>query len=84
MGKNHSSRSQPPRWPSRRARRLLAAGHMGILFCLCLLWILLDSPLRGEALLYAGAYAGSVGGFGAILWGVALGMDWLERFYSPK
>ena len=67
-----------------RAVRLLAAGHMGILFCLCLLWILWDSPLSGEVLLYAHAYGRAVGVFGVVLWGVALGLDWLERFYKPK
>ena len=84
MEKNHSSKGHRPRWLSRRAGRMLAAGHMGILFCLCLLWILWDSPLRGEALLYGEAYIRSVGGFGVILWGVALGMDWLERLYPQK
>ena len=84
MGKNHSAGRQRPRWLSLRGRRILAAGHMGIVFCLCILWILLDSPMRGEALLYADTYAGSVGGFGVILWGTALGMDWLERLYPPK
>jgi hypothetical protein len=39
----------------------------------------LDSPLRGEALLYADAYAGSVGGYVTVLWGVVLGIDLLER-----
>ena len=66
------------------AERLLAAGHMGVALCLCCLRILLDSPLRGEALLYADAYAGSVGGFVAVLGGVALGIDWLERVYPSK
>lgn len=61
------------------ARQILAAGHMGLLLCLCCLWILLDSPLRGEALLYADAYAGSVGGYVTVLWGVVLGIDLLER-----
>lgn len=84
MGRNHSSKGHRPRWLSRRAGRLLAAGHMGILFCLCLLWILWDSPLQGEALLYGEAYIRSVGGFCVILWGVALGMDWLERLYPQK
>ena len=65
-------------------RRVLWIGHMGILFCLCCLWILWDSPLRGEVLLYADSYARSVGRFGVFLWGVALVMDWLERFYRPK
>ena len=37
------------------ARRTLTAGHLGLVLCLCCLWILLDSPLRGEALLYAEA-----------------------------
>ena len=67
-----------------RAVRLLAVGHMGILFCLCLLWILWDSPLRGEVLLYAHAYGRALGVFWIVLWGVALVMDWLERFYRPK
>ena len=61
------------------ARQILAAGHMGLLLCLCCLWILLDSPLRGEALLYADAYAGAVGGYVTVLWGVALGIDLLDR-----
>ena len=61
------------------AERLLTAGHMGILLCLCSLWILLDSPLRGEALLYADTYAGAVGGYVTVLWGVTLGIDLLER-----
>lgn len=73
----------PPRSTGWRLRpcagRLLAAGHMGVLLCLCVLHILLDSPLRGEALLYADAYAGSVGGYYVVLWGAALGVDWLER-----
>ena len=64
------------------ARQILAAGHMELLLCLCCLWILLDSPLRGEALLYADAYAGSVGGYVTVLWGVALGIDLLERVYG--
>ena len=64
------------------ARRTLTAGHMGLVLCLCCLWILLDSPLRGEALLYAEAYAGSVGGYLTVLWGAALGMDLLERVYG--
>ena len=61
------------------AERLLTAGHMGILLCLCSLWILLDSPLRGEALLYADTYAGAVGGDVTGLGGGALGIDLLER-----
>ena len=61
------------------SKRVLAVGHMGILLSLGCLRILLDSPLRGEALLYAEAYAGSVGGFLVVLWGVALGIDLLER-----
>ena len=61
------------------SKRVLAVGHMGILLSLCCLWILFDSPLRGEAMLYAEAYAGSVGGFFTVLWGVALGIDLLER-----
>jgi hypothetical protein len=64
------------------ARQILAAGHMGLLLCLCCLWILLDSPLRGEALLYADTYVGSVGGYFTVLWGVALGIDLLERVYG--
>ena len=64
------------------ARQILAAGHMGLLLCLCCLWILLDSPLRGEALLYADAYAGAVGGYLTVLWGVVLGIDLLERVYG--
>ena len=64
------------------ARQILAAGYMGLLLCLCCLWILLDSPLRGEALLYADAYAGAVGGYVTVLWGVALGIDLLERVYG--
>lgn len=64
------------------ARRTLTAGHMGLVLCLCCLWILLDSPLRGEALLYAEVYAGSVGGYLTVLWGAALGMDLLERVYG--
>ena len=66
------------------AVRLLAVGHMGILFCLCLLWILWDSPLRGEVLLYAHAYGRALGVFWIVLWGAALSIDWLERFYRPK
>jgi len=84
MGRNHSHGSRPTRWLSRRAGRMLAAGHMGILFCLCLLWILWDSPLQGAAPLYGEAYIRSVGGVCVILWGVALGMDWLERLYPQK
>ena len=84
MKKSLSPKHKKPPRMSRRAARMLAVGHMGILLCLCLLWILLDSPLRGEAILYADAYARSVGGFGVILWVVALGIDWLERFYRPK
>jgi hypothetical protein len=42
----------------------------------------LDSPLRGEALLYADAYAGAVGGYVTVLWGVVLGIDLLERVYG--
>ena len=77
-----------PRPPRRRwrlcahARSLLAAGHMLTALCLCCLRILLDSPLRGEALLYADAYAGAVGGYLTVLWGVALGIDLLERVYG--
>jgi hypothetical protein len=55
---------------------------MGILLCLCSLWILWDSPLRGEILLYADTYAGAVGGYVTVLWGVALGIDLLERVYG--
>lgn len=76
-------RGTPPRMAGWRlcayAKRLLAAGHMGVLLCLCILRILLDSPMRSEALLYADAYAGSVGGFIVVLWSVALGVDWMER-----
>ena len=77
-----------PRPPRRRwrlcahARSLLAAGHMLTALCLCCFRILLDSPLRGEALLYADAYAGAVGGYLTVLWGVALGIDLLERVYG--
>ena len=84
MGRNRSPRRKKPRWLCPFSLRLLAVGHMGILFCLCLFWILLDSPLRGEALLYAHAYGRAVGVFGVILWGVALGLDWMERFYRSK
>ena len=77
-----SHRPRPPRHGWRlcaHARSLLAAGHMLTALCLCCLMILLDSPLRGEALLYADAYAGAVGGYVTVLWGVALGIDLLER-----
>ena len=77
-----SHRPRPPRHGWRlcaHAEALLAVGHMLVALCLCCLRILLDSPLRGEALLYADTYAGSVGGFFTVLWGVALGIDLLER-----
>ena len=77
-----SHRPRPPRHGWRlcaHARSLLAVGHMLVALCLCCLRILLDSPLRGEAMLYAEAYAGSVGGYVTVLWGVALGIDLLER-----
>ena len=72
------------------ARRTLTAGHLGLLLCLCCLWILLDSPLRGEALRYAEVYAGSVGGYLTVLWGAAWGMELSilflpsAGFHSPK
>lgn len=84
MGGNRTPQNKSPWRLCPYAARLLSAGHMGILFCLCCLWILLDSPMRGEALLYADAYVGSLGGFLAVLWSVGLGIDWLERFYKPK
>lgn len=84
MGGDRSPRSKRPRRLCPLAVRLLVAGHMGILFCLCCLWILFDSPMRGEVLLYAHAYGRAVGVFGVVLWGVALGVDWLERLYKPK
>ena len=84
MKKSHDPVGKNTRWLCVYAGRLVAVGHLGIAFCLCLLWILLDSSMRGEALLYAETYIRSVGGFGVFLWGTALGMDWLERFYFLK
>ena len=84
MGRSSSPRGKKAGWLCPRSLRTLAAGHMGILFSLCLLWILWDSPLRGEVLLYADAYGRALGVFGVVLWGAALGIDWLERFYKPK
>ena len=84
MGRSSSPRGKKTGWLCPRSLRTLAAGHMGILFCLCLLWILWDSPLRGEVLLYAHAYGRALGVFWIVLWGAALSIDWLERFYKPK
>ena len=84
MGRKPSPRGKKAGRLCLRSLRMLAAGHMGILFSLCLLWILWDSPLRGEVLLYADAYGRAWGVFGVVLWGAALGIDWLERFYKPK
>ena len=64
--------------------KLLRAGHLGILFSLCCLWILWDSGMREEVLLYTETYLGATGGSLVCLWATALGIDWAERLSAPK
>jgi hypothetical protein len=49
------------------------------LIVLCFFVALFHSEGRAEALLYMETYFSSLGGSAAVLWGVVLGTDWLER-----
>lgn len=75
------SRSRPPKpWLLRPfSGWLLALGHILILIALCFFVALFQSEGRAEALLYMETYFSSLGGSAAVLWGVVLGTDWLER-----
>lgn len=61
------------------AGRLLALGHILLFLSVACFVAMYHSPVRAETLLYAETYFGSVGGSAAVLWGVVLGVDWLER-----
>ena len=66
------------------AGRLLAAGHILLLVSLCFFVALFHSDNRTEALLYMETYMSSVGGSAAILWGVVLGIDWMEHRHKDN
>ena len=59
--------------------RLLVLGHVLILISLSFYVALFHSEARAEALLYMETYFSSLGGSAALLWGVVLGVDWLDR-----
>jgi hypothetical protein len=59
--------------------RLLALGHILILIALCFFVALFHSEGHAEALLYMETYFSSLGSSAAVLWGVVLGVDWLDR-----
>lgn len=66
------------------AGRLLVGGHMLLLISVCFFVALFHSDSRPEALLYIETYMASVGASAAVLWGVVLGIDWLEHRYRNK
>lgn len=83
----HSPLNRPRKWRiplrlSRGAQRFLLAGHILTVMSLCHFAALLFGEGRGEALLYIEPYMGSVASSLVILWGGALGLDWLERTRS--
>ena len=66
------------------AGRLLVLGHILILLSLCWFAVMLSGEGQAEALLYMETYMGSVGGATAVLWGVVLGVDLLDRTYVDR
>lgn len=69
-------------FPAPCAARLLLGGHMLLLAALCGLVIALDVTTPSAALRALDtleAAGGTLGASAVILWGAALGMDWMER-----
>ncbi len=66
------------------AGRLLVLGHILLFLSLGFFAAMFCGEGHAEALLYLDTYMASVGGSAAVLWGVVLAVDWLDRVYSDE
>lgn len=83
-----STPKHPEKWGFRPyASALLIIGHLLILLALCDFAVRLDvSALTGEvgAILLYDEIGGTLSASGVILWGSALGIDYMERTSTKK
>ncbi|MBQ9152108.1 MAG: hypothetical protein IJX72_07640 [Clostridia bacterium] len=75
-------RSPPRLYP--HASRLLLAGYILILLSLCDFAARLSAGTSVEPLLYIEPYMRSVSSATILLWGAAIGLDWLERTQNRR